>query len=67
MPLGLWELGIGIGYLGLWGMCYITFMNAFPRMRTTLMTSPFRDQVQVPYDPETLRPIPAHEWLDGRD
>jgi hypothetical protein len=63
MPLGLWEFGVGLGYLGLWGLCYIAFMNAFPRMRTTLMTSPFRDQVQVPYDPETLRPIPAHEWV----
>jgi hypothetical protein len=58
---GIWEVGITLGYLGLWGLCYIGFMNAFPRMRVTLMTSPYRDQVQVPYDPETMEPLPAHE------
>jgi hypothetical protein len=47
--------------LGLWGWCYMSFMDAFPRMRTTLMTSPFRDEVQVPCDPETMEPLPAHE------
>ena len=56
-----WELGISIGMLGLWAYCYIAFMDAFPRMRTTLMTSPFRDEVQVPVDPETMEPLPAHE------
>ncbi|HEU4565666.1 MAG TPA: hypothetical protein VFS05_13485 [Gemmatimonadaceae bacterium] len=61
LPLGLWEVGITLGYLGIWGLCYIAFMNAFPRMRTTLMTSPYRDEVQVPVDAETMEPIPAHE------
>ena len=28
------------------------FMDAFPRMRVVLMTSPYRDEVQVPVDPE---------------
>jgi hypothetical protein len=60
-PLGIWELGIAAGYLGLWGLSYAMFMDAVPRMRATLMTSPYRDDVQVPYDPETMRPLPAHE------
>jgi hypothetical protein len=58
---GVWEIGITLGFLGLWGLCYIAFMNAFPRMRVTMMTSPYRDEVQVPFDPETLEPLPAHE------
>ena len=57
----VWELGVSLGMLGLWGWCYMSFMDAFPRMRTTLMTSPFRDEVQVPVDPETMEPLPAHE------
>ena len=61
IPLGLWELGVSLGYLGLWGFCYISFMDAFPRMRVTLMTSPHRDEVQVPVNPETMEPLPAHE------
>ncbi|MGI9044733.1 MAG: hypothetical protein ACR2GK_11505 [Gemmatimonadaceae bacterium] len=60
-PLGLWEIGVTAGVLGLWGFCYISFMNAFPRMRVTLMTSPHRDEVQVPVNPETMEPLPAHE------
>ena len=60
-PLGLWEIGVSLGYIGLWGACYLAFMNAFPRARVTLMTSPFRDEVQVPVDPETMEPLPAHE------
>jgi hypothetical protein len=60
-PLGLWELGVSLGYLGIWGLCYASFMDAFPRMRVTLMTSPFRDEVQVPVDAETMLPLPAHE------
>ena len=47
--------------MGLWGLCYIAFMNAFPRMRVTLMTSPYRDEVQVPVNPKTMEPLPAHE------
>ena len=61
IPLGIWELGVTLGYLGLWGFCYISFMDAFPRMRVTLMTSPHRDEVQVPVNPETMEPLPAHE------
>jgi hypothetical protein len=61
IPLGFWELGVTAGFLGLWGFCYISFMDAFPRMRVTLMTSPHRDEVQVPVNPETMEPLPAHE------
>ncbi|HJU88829.1 MAG TPA: hypothetical protein VJ672_05515 [Gemmatimonadaceae bacterium] len=61
VPFGLWELGITLGYVGLWGLCYFAFMNAFPRMRVTLLTSPYRDEVQVPVNPETMEPLPAHE------
>ena len=60
-PFGLWEIGIALGYLGLWGSCYLAFMNAFPRVRAVLMTSPYRDEVQVPVNPETMEPLPAHE------
>ena len=60
-PFGLWEIGIGLLYVGLWGWLYCAFMDAFPRMRVTLLTSPFRDEVQVPVDPETMEPLPAHE------
>jgi hypothetical protein len=61
LPLGVWEIGIALGYLGLWGTCYAAFMDAFPRMRVVLMTSPYRDEVQVPVDPKTMEPLPAHE------
>ena len=61
LPLGIWELGVALGFLGLWGFCYLAFMDAFPKMRVTLMTSPFRDEVQVPVDPRTMEPLPAHE------
>ncbi|MFI5256831.1 MAG: hypothetical protein ACHQRK_06165 [Gemmatimonadales bacterium] len=61
LPLGLWELGVTLGYVGIWGWCYLAFMNAFPRMRVTLMTSPYRDEVQVPVDSDTMEPLPAHE------
>jgi hypothetical protein len=61
MPLGIWELGMLALYVGTWGWCYIMFMDAFPRMRVTLITSPFRDEVQVPVNPETMEPLPAHE------
>jgi hypothetical protein len=60
-PLGLWELGVTLGFLGLWGFCYMSFMDAFPRMRVTLMTSPFRDEVQIPVNAKTMEPLPAHE------
>ena len=61
LPLGLWEIGITLGFLGLWGRCYLAFANAFPRVRAVLMTSPYRDEVQVPVNPETMEPLPAHE------
>jgi hypothetical protein len=61
IPLGIWELGVALGLLGTWGFCYLSFMDAFPRMRVLLMTSPFRDEVQVPVDPRTMEPLPAHE------
>lgn len=61
LPFGLWEVGVGLGYLGVWGLCYTAFMDAFPRMRILLMTSPYRDEVQVPVDPRTMEPLPAHE------
>ncbi len=60
-PLGIWEIAIALGFAGIWGVCYLAFMNAFPRMRVTLMTSPYRDEVQVPVDAETMIPLPAHE------
>jgi hypothetical protein len=59
--LGIWEFGVTAGILGIWGFCYLAFMDAFPRMRVLLMTSPYRDEVQVPVDPRTMEPLPAHE------
>ncbi|MDB4908278.1 MAG: hypothetical protein JWO05_3062 [Gemmatimonadetes bacterium] len=61
LPFGLWEVGAFVFYLGVWGFCYTRFMDAFPRMRVTLMTSPYRDEVQIPVNPETMEPLPAHE------
>jgi hypothetical protein len=61
IPFGIWEIGVGLGLLGIWGFCYTSFMDAFPRIRVVLMTSPYRDEVQVPVNPETMEPLPAHE------
>jgi hypothetical protein len=61
VPFGLWVVAITLGFLGLWGFSYLSFMDAFPRMRVVLMTSPYRDEVQVPVDPKTMEPLPAHE------
>ena len=61
LPFGLWEVGVAALYVGAWGWVYAHFMDAFPRVRATLMTSPYRDEVQVPVDPETMEPLPAHE------
>ena len=61
IPLGIWEIGVTAGLLGIWGFCYLSFMDAFPRVRVLLMTSPYRDEVQVPVDPRTMEPLPAHE------
>jgi hypothetical protein len=60
-PFGVWEIGVLLLYLGAWGWVYANFMDAFPRVRATLLTSPYRDEVQVPVDPETMEPLPAHE------
>jgi hypothetical protein len=60
-PFGIWEIGVTLGVLGLWGASYAAFMNAFPRMRVVLMTSKHRDEVQVPVNPDTMEPLPAHE------
>jgi hypothetical protein len=61
LPFGLYEVGITLGFLGLWIVSYLAFMNAFPRMRVFMMTSPYRDEVQVPVNPDTMEPLPAHE------
>jgi hypothetical protein len=61
LPFGVWELGVALLYVGAWGWVYLNFMDAFPRVRATLLTSPHRDEVQVPVDPETMEPLPAHE------
>ena len=61
IPFGIWELGVTLGVLGVWGWCYLAFMDAFPRIRVLLMTSPHRDEVQIPVDPRTMEPLPAHE------
>ena len=58
---GLWEIAITLGFLGAWGFCYTSFMDAFPKFRVFLLTSPYRDEVQVPVDPRTMEPLPAHE------
>jgi hypothetical protein len=60
-PFGLWEVAVTLGYIGLWGLCYMAFMNAFPRMRVAMLTSPYRDEVQIPVDADTMEPLPAHE------
>ena len=61
LPFGLYEIAVTLGYLGLWIVCYLAFMNAFPRMRVFMMTSKYRDEVQVPVNPDTMEPLPAHE------
>jgi hypothetical protein len=60
-PFALWEVGITLGFLGAWLFCYTSFMDAFPKFRVFLLTSPYRDEVQVPVDPTTMEPLPAHE------
>jgi hypothetical protein len=58
---GFCEVGLFVGFLGAWGYCYSSFMDAFPKFRVFLLTSPYRDEVQVPVDPRTMEPLPAHE------
>jgi len=61
LPFGPYEVGVTLGFLGLWGLTYLAFMNAFPRMRVFMLTSKYRDEIQVPVDPKTMEPLPAHE------
>jgi hypothetical protein len=61
VPIGPWEIAITLGFAGVFGYCYFAFMDAFPRMRVFMLTSPYRDEVQVPVDPKTMEPLPAHE------
>lgn len=61
LPLGIPELGVALFYLGVWGVCYFAFMDAFPKIRVFMMTSPYRDEIQVPVDPRTMEPLPATE------
>jgi hypothetical protein len=61
LPFGLFEIGVGVLYLGAWGLCYLAFMDAFPKMRIVMQVSPYRDEIQVPVDPKTMEPLPAHE------
>ncbi|MCC6317667.1 MAG: hypothetical protein IT361_08250 [Gemmatimonadaceae bacterium] len=60
-PFGIWEVGTTVGFFGLFAWSYLMFMEAFPRLRVVLMTSPYRDEMQVPVDPRTMEPLPAHE------
>lgn len=60
-PLGVWELGIFAGFLGLFVWSYAQFMDAFPKAQVFKMTSPYRDEVQIPVNPDTMEPLPAHE------
>ncbi len=61
LPFGIWEIGVTLGFLGIWGLCYAAFMDAFPVMRVFMMTTPCKDEVQVPVDARTMEPLPAHE------
>ncbi|MEP7381516.1 MAG: hypothetical protein ABI910_07505 [Gemmatimonadota bacterium] len=61
VPFGIFEIGTTLGFLGLWGYVYLAFMDAFPRMRVVWMTSPYRDEMQIPVDAKTMEPLPAHE------
>ena len=48
LPFGIWEIGALLLYAGAWGFSYFKFMDAFPRVRATLLTSPHRDLYFVP-------------------
>jgi hypothetical protein len=61
LPFGLQEIGTTVGFLGLWAFSYFSFMDAFPVMRVFMMTTPCKDEVQVPVDARTMEPLPAHE------
>jgi hypothetical protein len=59
--MGLPEFGVLAMYLGVWGLCYFAFMDAFPKTQVFMQTSPYRDEIQVPVDPRTMEPLPATE------
>ena len=61
LPLGVPEIGLLLLFGGAWFLCYFAFMDAFPKMRILLQTSPYRDEVQMPVDPRTMEPLPATE------
>jgi hypothetical protein len=61
LPLGAMELSSFIGFLGIFAWSYAQFMDAFPKARVFMMTSKYRDEVQVPVDPKTMDALPAHE------
>ena len=52
---------ISAGFIGMFSWSYAHFMDAFPKARVLHLTSPYRDEVQVPVDPRTMEPLPAHE------
>jgi hypothetical protein len=60
-PFGVPEIGVALLFLGVWAWAYFSFLDAFPKFRIVLATSPYRDEIQVPVDPRTMEPLPAHE------
>jgi hypothetical protein len=60
-PLGLPEIGALALFAGLWWWSYLVVMDGVPKFRVLHMTSPYRDEIQVPVDPRTMEPLPAHE------
>jgi hypothetical protein len=61
LPFGLWEIGITLGYVGVWEAAISRSRTPSRACGAVLMTSPYRDEVQVPVNPETMEPLPAHE------
>jgi hypothetical protein len=58
---GWQEIGVLCFYMGVFITAYTQFFSAFPRLRITYMSSPHRDEVQIPVDARTMEPLPAHE------
>ena len=70
LPLGIWEFGIAGLYLGALILSYAAFMDAFPKMRVLLMTSPYRDEVLGTAPRIAVEAAVAqgwHEWLRPGD
>lgn len=61
IPFGWQEIGALALVLGLFITSYSAFMDAFPKLRITWMSSKHRDEVQIPVDVRTMEPLPAHE------